>query len=101
MTHAPTPWAVTRNKRMSMWTIHHTKWCEKGQTSKIAAPLVSMNDDEDEANARFIVRAVNAHDALVEALHNLIILARPHFSDNVQALALSEAEAALQLARQP
>lgn len=31
-----------------------------------------------------------------EALHNLIVLARPHFSDDIQALALAEAEKALE-----
>lgn len=35
------------------------------------APVVDFNDQQ-EANARYIVTAVNAHAALVEALENLV-----------------------------
>jgi hypothetical protein len=54
---------------------------------------------EGEANAALIVRAVNSHDDLVEALHNMVALAAPHFSDAPQMLALSEARVALAKAR--
>lgn len=42
----------------------------------------------------------HAHDALVEALANMVALARPHFTDDAQQLALSEALAALALAKE-
>lgn len=39
-----------------------------------ALPLPITNRSECEANARFIVRAVNAHDALVEAVKGVSIM---------------------------
>lgn len=48
----------------------------------------------------FIVRAVNSHEALVEALHNLLANARPYSSDDgIWPLIISQAEAALKLAK--
>ena len=55
--HTPGPWIANANKILGL-----------------DGRLVTMLDDlettcaEDEANAEFIVRAANAHDALVEAL---------------------------------
>lgn len=68
MAHTPTPWKMTHNKRIGQFTIHGTHWCEKGQSNKIGAPLISLDDEKDKANAEFIVRACNAYDELVSLL---------------------------------
>ena len=56
--HTPTPWNL--NGR-------HID-AEKG--NKLIVSLRSEHDAENLANAAFIVRACNSHDALVEALEN-------------------------------
>lgn len=61
-------------------------------------PLLSIPPLQAQANAARIVKAWNSHDALVEALHNMIALAEPHFSDEPQMLALNIARAALKAA---
>ena len=46
----------------------------------------------------YVVRAVNSHDALVEALINMVALASPQFTDSSQLLAIKLARAAINLA---
>lgn len=70
------------------WTRHGS-----GDRSTIIVMRPKSAEIETPAKPDFIVKA------LVEALHNMVALARPHFSDEGQMLALSEADAALTLAR--
>ena len=59
--HTPTPWRVVEadGKRNVIWN------------SKVSE---AISDDKEmtEANAEFIVRAVNSHEALVEALRGMV-----------------------------
>lgn len=49
--------------------------------------------------AHGIFDIVNSHAQLAEALHNMVALSRPYFTDDVQKLALQQAEAALSQAK--
>lgn len=61
--HTPTPWlhdpyGSIRDTRGEMVAVNGASWvCSQGESQKVA-----------KANSRFVVRAVNAHDDLVEAL---------------------------------
>ncbi len=58
--HTPTPWHI---RDVDTYTIRSQHGCEVARAARHHIPA-----DEIKANAAFIVRAVNAHDALVEAL---------------------------------
>lgn len=78
MTHTPTPWRVEEGTTliwgkcdpddMTTWGMGYpvvdvrlqSRWGERPDT------------DETDANAAFIVRAVNSHDALIAALNGLL-----------------------------
>jgi hypothetical protein len=59
--HTPTPWKVMR--RDSGWDIK--------AGSREVAVVFSRGDDVQQANAAHIVRCVNSHEALVQALVEL------------------------------
>jgi len=76
MTHTPTPWRVEQESTQ-IWNVID----EQDQTTyALGYPIVTCrtspcsswakgpNVDEGEANAAFIVKAVNSHEKLVEAL---------------------------------
>lgn len=60
----PTPWSIDK-----VWQTYITAGDERGEQriGEINGGL-NASDEQDAANAAFIVRACNAHDALVEAL---------------------------------
>ena len=71
MKHTPTPWNydITAGNSFSIY-------CE-GTIKTIASVLFKdvnymPNEKEAEANAKFIVKAVNSHDKLIEALKSLV-----------------------------
>lgn len=67
--HTPTPWKAGKgpNGEVEVW----------GRMRMNASPILMslgvMEHDPREANAAFIVKAVNAHDALVEALTDIAV----------------------------
>lgn len=74
--HTPTPWAAEEG------TIHHIGHtvitaAHAGMTSNTPLAKVSHLGDEESAraDAAFIVRAVNSHDQLVEALEKIMGIA--------------------------
>ena len=60
--HTPTPWRVIKNGRIV--------WHKGGDIGEIV--VRSGNYDEAQANAEHIVKCVNSHDALIEALKGLV-----------------------------
>lgn len=69
--HTPTPWTVDK--------VHFSGECHLHGPNGEEFALLYVSDGADdpepypaEANAAFIVKAVNNHDALVEALEDLI-----------------------------
>lgn len=74
--HTPTPWRAARNDHY--WEIHGG---DHGQIGDVCASKFIYVDGDKlpsyeaeliaEANAAFIVRAVNSHDALVKALEEI------------------------------
>lgn len=72
MTHTPSPWFVSPSFRGGQAVIHGPK--QHGQHRRVAAcgsPRVYENkelDAEVQANAAMIVKAVNCHAELVDAL---------------------------------
>lgn len=59
------------------WTVDYSGSCALGIMDSqdrllFSSGLANEDGDEDEANAAFIVRAVNAFPALVEALENIL-----------------------------
>lgn len=83
--HTPTPWEVTRGKVIWIDSIYEA-------TGPIATliPEVEGVDDQD-ANAVFIVKACNNHDALVSALGGLLTECALAAMDGVSVPADSEA----------
>ena len=89
--HTPGPWRCRRKYLMLAYTpIYAGPWCVYGPVHPVDggdyAPIVTLGSSpEDEANARLIVTAVNAHNALLEALKDLTALYKaspgcdPHF----------------------
>jgi hypothetical protein len=77
MNHTPTPWTAKgydvragQAGRMIAYTgPHHTPDDQYPKGCKL----------EDEANAAFIVKAVNCHDELVEALENCLSAFETHY----------------------
>lgn len=78
MKHTPTPWEIEHHGKPESST--HPEYysieaaCYRGATHNgvVADTLnrdCTIDQETDRANAAFIVRAVNAHDALVEACH--------------------------------
>ena len=82
-THTPTPWEV-------IWKT------SVGNKEVVVADLDCLpNNDENEANAAFIVRACNAHYDLVEALEMLL----QDCKEKGRSASYRQAESALKLAR--
>ena len=71
MKHTPTPWKLEKTKLGDLIAI-------RSVTNKYGCcvPPIDGSDDEDRANAEFIVTACNAHEELVTNLKNLILLVR-------------------------
>lgn len=55
-------YSASYNSRLGIWSICHNDWCERGETSKIAQVLTSLDDAEDEKTAILIVNALNAYN---------------------------------------
>lgn len=58
--HTPTPWHIKRDRRMAFFQ-------DDSKGSLGDAICARLDDETCAANAAFIVRAVNAHEALLEA----------------------------------
>ena len=58
--HTPTPWELHQDEDLKSWFI----WAK----GNMAASLPRRTDGVDKANAEFIVRAVNSHEALLNKL---------------------------------
>lgn len=64
--HTPTPWFAVRNSKY--WEIN-TGDCDYSPSIAECCPSkCKWGEDVEAANAAFIVRACNSHEALVEAL---------------------------------
>ena len=61
--HTPTPWELEGNC--------HIKSIEGWAIADCDLDYSSLNLDQQEINASFIVKAVNSHEALVEALKRI------------------------------
>lgn len=88
MKHTPTPWEAFTEPEFSGWWAIRQK-TEDGLTHEVG----SGDGGLEEADAKFIVRAVNSHDALVSALRTLVenggIGPEDMFDDARAALALA------------
>lgn len=70
--HTPTPWHLTfvgHELEDQRWQIHDNRIAIADVTGKFGNREVN---EEQEANAEFIIRAVNAHDALILALQRIV-----------------------------
>lgn len=90
--HTPTPWEVFDNGRLLV--------IAPGAGWSVFEIEASHQPDRPthEANAAFIVRAVNAHDDLVKALRTIVDGASADVSDTAIVIG-SDAKAALAFAR--
>jgi hypothetical protein len=71
--HTPTPWMVIQNDGAYVKEDQFAKFRidtapESGRDVAVALVITDTPELDNEANAAFIVRAVNAHDDLVAAL---------------------------------
>lgn len=48
------------NSKFGQWTIRHTEWCHKGETSAVAQVLTSLNAERDAVVAKLICDRFNA-----------------------------------------
>lgn len=76
--HTPTPWKVlypslniSADVPCSGVLAGVCRWCA-GLPSTVPGVAFDLSRDEQEANARFIVRACNSHEKLVEAIEQLL-----------------------------
>lgn len=73
--HTPTPWAYLRDDIMPGHGEHFAIVCRSDEPYSGAADIARTYNtdsrDNAEGNAAFIVRAVNSHAALVEALEKV------------------------------
>jgi hypothetical protein len=71
--HTPTPWRVIDNEPGNGYgSMDITPLLIEGESYAIAAVIGDVAGIDPQANAAFIVRACNSHDALVEALKELL-----------------------------
>lgn len=112
---SPLPWRVDPQHRADIQTVDGrdigTLWNEEavGMTLIIRGVMAAKDDADGAANAAFIVRAVNAHDRLVEAIERFIAAANDscdasHGHNDVAAIleyntAFTELSAALAAAK--
>lgn len=94
MKHTPTPWSV---KPTSLWT--DTPWRIEGADG-FSACLVygdgALNKGTTVANAAHIVKCVNAHDALVQRLQELVnICTHPNAKKSDMRMIAAEARSFL------
>ena len=104
--HTPTPWIIDGEDSLQgcpFIAIHNSHagneaWrniCEVQPNTENGMSLVI--GDEDRANAAFIVKAVNSHEALVEALRGLVEGIEANDPSQIR-FNLPHAQAALKLA---
>lgn len=65
-THTPGPWEVSYSTNFP-----DQQTIQAVGSDRILA-LIDCNDEQDEANAAFIVRACNSHEAMLEALKDCL-----------------------------
>jgi hypothetical protein len=90
--HTPTPWRLS-DKRFNCGTHHETPILNRNGGEVCRVQSIGQDDYE---TAHRIVRAVNAHDALVEALHSMLNL---EMAARLVRYHTDKARAALRLAR--
>jgi hypothetical protein len=71
--HSPTPWAVNY--------AHPDVWLESESEENNLADVHGASFEESKANAAYIVRCVNAHEALVDALKAVLNVLAPVIND--------------------
>ena len=75
MAHTPTPWDITRSRGPVDGEYDFGITAEIGGRTEVIAEafgwVSEIHKSPAEANAAFIVRAVNAHEAVVEVLEEL------------------------------
>ena len=74
MNHTPTPWKIDRILTHNAAPIITAETCWRDQPRIVAKAMYHSGSEDPEvhANAEFIVRACNSHDALLEALKILL-----------------------------
>ena len=99
--HTPTPWNLGYTGRCILREIPGMCDGEDGYAVAITSAHSLLTPSEAKANAAFIVRAVNSHDALVRALEEMIEvywgdgdgeLPEPHCIQNARAALASARE---------
>ena len=73
--HTPTPWHVNRALTRDGSALWANVYSETNDDSYNI--IAHMQDGDKLANASFIVRAINAHEALVEALEAMLGINNP------------------------
>jgi hypothetical protein len=88
--HTPTPWDIFPDYEHAALTIGHY-----GKSAPLVTHVCDLpNMHGSQANAEFIVRAVNSHAALVAALEKVAL-----FGENPTALAIGHTAALMELGR--
>lgn len=72
-THTPTPWAVGDNVKQAIYSVEDGECIAFAHNADLPE-LGGISVQVAKANAAFIVRAVNSHEALVAALESLMAI---------------------------
>ena len=90
--NTPTPWYADHDLRDGMeWNIHIVE--HNNPNNRVC---FMTSDGPSEANAAFIVKAVNAHEGLVRALEEIEAIGRKSYADGSNAMRMGNiAHAAL------
>jgi hypothetical protein len=91
--HTPTPWIFNEYEKWSDFTV----WGDNGKIAVVTELGDYLTYEQNCANARHIVRAVNAHDDLVAALEACLVRLDAH--DSQSAPEALQARAALAKAK--
>ncbi len=86
--HTPTPWVVNDNSGMALVILGVSR---RNQRREVAVVQYHNGSDDSEVrpNAAFIVKAVNNHDALIEALE--VVLDDLIYSEHSRVIVLGRA----------
>lgn len=93
--NTPTPWKASKNDEFCIVESVNRKLIAD------ASGHIDMTDDEAEANAALIVRAVNSHQSLIDALEWYVKHDDSGENDGYYIAGLNAAKAALALAKEP
>ena len=95
MEHTPLPWMIDARSTTHIVGANSRHVASTGGYSSNLPEDRDTYTDENDANAAFIVHAVNAHQALVEALDEIVALSERRVFDEMERLRTADPDITL------